>query len=92
MTVAGVAPAALLSTWLTSIVGVATYAVISLDAAGPVSPDWSLGVAAGLGGLAGGWLGASLQPLLPERALRSVLGLLAVALSVLYVAQVLNIA
>jgi len=87
MAVATVAPAALLSTWVTSMVGVAAYAVISLDASGPVSPDWTLGLAAGLGGLAGGWLGASLQPRIPERALRSLLGVLALGLAALYLAQ-----
>lgn len=89
MAVTRVAPAALVSTWLTSVVGVATYAVLALDVAGPVSPDWGVGVAAGLGGLAGGWLGASLQPHVPERALRLVLGGLALALAGLYVVQVL---
>lgn len=88
MAVATVAPAALLSTWVTSIVGVATYAVISLDATGPVAPDWSLGIACGLGGLAGGWLGASLQPRISERALRVLLGVLALALAVFYLVQV----
>ncbi|WP_243058789.1 sulfite exporter TauE/SafE family protein [Nocardioides sp. SR21] len=87
MAVATVAPAALLSTWVTSVVGVATYAVISLDATGPVAPDWSLGIACGLGGLAGGWLGASLQPRIPEQALRILLGVLALALAGLYVTQ-----
>ncbi len=90
MAVATVAPAALFSTWVTSLVGVATYAVISLDAIGPISPDWSLGVATGLGGLAGGWLGASLQPRLPERALRTLLGVLALGLAMLYLVQVLG--
>lgn len=90
MAVATVAPAALLSTWVTSLVGVATYAVISLDATGPVSPDWGLGIATGLGGLAGGWLGASLQPRIPERALRTLLGVLALGLAVLYLVQVLT--
>lgn len=90
MAVATVAPAALFSTWVTSLVGVATYAVISLDAIGPISPDWSLGVATGLGGLAGGWLGASLQPRLPERALRTLLGVLALGLAILYLVQVLG--
>ena len=90
MTVAAVAPAALLSTWVTSIVGVATYAVVALDAPGTVSPDWSLGVAAGIGGLVGGWLGASLQIRVPERALRTLLGVVAVSLSGLYVVQVLG--
>ena len=87
MAVATVAPAALFSTWVTSLVGVATYAVISLDVSGPVSPDWSLGIATGLGGLAGGWLGASLQPRIPERALRTLLGVLALALAALYLVQ-----
>jgi len=90
MAVATVAPAALFSTWVTSLVGVATYAVISLDATGPVSPDWSLGIAMGLGGLAGGWLGASLQPRIPERALRTLLGVMALGLAVLYLVQVIG--
>lgn len=90
MAVAAVAPAALFSTWVTSLVGVATYAVISLDAPGTVSPDWSLGLATGLGGLVGGWVGASLQPRFPERALRTLLGVLALALAATYLLQVLT--
>lgn len=90
MAVATVAPAALFSTWVTSLVGVATYAVIALEATGPVAPDWALGIATGLGGLLGGWVGASLQPRIPERALRSLLGVMALALAGLYLAQVLR--
>jgi uncharacterized membrane protein YfcA len=89
MAVATVAPAALFSTWLTSVVGVVAYLLLSLDAVGPISPDWSLGIATGLGGLAGGWIGASLQPHVPERALRTLLGVMALALAVLYLVQVL---
>jgi uncharacterized membrane protein YfcA len=87
MTITRVAPAALASTWVTSIVGVAAYAVIALDSPGSVAPDWSLGVATGIGGLVGGYTGARLQPRLPERLLRALLGLLAVALAAAYVAQ-----
>ena len=90
MAVAAVAPAALFSTWLTSLAGVATYAVIARGAPGHVGPDWALGVATGLGGLAGGWLGASLQPRVPERALRVLLGVLALALAVVYLLQALG--
>ena len=90
MAVATVAPAALFSTWVTSLVGVGTYAVISLDAAGPVSPDWTLGIATGVGGLVGGWVGASVQPHIPERALRTLLGVLALALAGLYLVQVIG--
>ena len=90
MALATVAPAALFSTWVTSMVGVATYAVLSLDATGPVSPDWALGIATGLVGLVGGWVGASLQPRIPERVLRTLLGVLAVALAGLYLVQALG--
>jgi uncharacterized protein len=88
LAVAAVGPAALASTWVTSVIGVATYAVLALGAPGPIAPDWSLGLATGLGGLAGGWVGASLQPWLPEAALRRLLGLVALGLAVLYVIQV----
>lgn len=87
MTLAVVAPAALASTFLTSVVGVATFAVLAIDAPGSVSPDWSLGVACGLGGLVGGYVGARLQPHLPERRLRDLLGVVAIALALTYLAQ-----
>lgn len=38
----------------------------------------------------GGYLGARLQPLLPENTLRLLLGTLATALATLYVIQALN--
>ena len=88
MAVSVVAPAALASTFVTSIVGVATFAVLQVNTSGSIAPDWSLGVACGLGGLCGGYLGASLQPRLPEELLRTLLGLLAVGLAVAYAIQV----
>jgi uncharacterized protein len=82
-----VAPAALTSTFLTSIVGAITYTLIGLAEDGDIAPDWGLGLLCGLGGLIGGYLGARLQPRLPETALRLLLGVLATALAVLYLAQ-----
>jgi uncharacterized membrane protein YfcA len=79
-----VAPAALAATFLTSAAGVAAYAALSLGFSGEVAPDWVLGIGLGLGGLVGGYLGASLQPRLPEGLLRRGLGLLALALGVRY--------
>lgn len=82
--VAEVAPAALASTFFTSWVGALTYVV--LDAAGRATagPHWAIGCACGLGGLVGGYLGAAIQPRLPSRALRMLLGLLAIALAIAY--------
>ncbi|MFI0486191.1 TSUP family transporter [Actinomadura sp. 9N215] len=90
MPVAEVAPAALASTFLTSLAGTAAYAVLSLTAHGDIAPDWSLGLSCGLGGLAGGYLGVRLQPRIPETALRLGLGLLAAALAVVYLVQAIG--
>ena len=87
MAVSVVAPAALASTLLTSVVGVATFAVLQAGAPGFVAQDWALGLACGLGGLVGGYVGAAVQPRLPERLLRTALGLLAVVLAIAYLAQ-----
>jgi uncharacterized membrane protein YfcA len=79
-----VAPAALVSTFLTSIVGAATYSLLALGAPGPVAPDWTLGIACGFGGLIGGYLGARVQPHLPQTALRLLLGGIAIGLAAAY--------
>ncbi|CAM5568597.1 sulfite exporter TauE/SafE family protein [Streptomyces hirsutus] len=90
MPVGRVAPAALASTFVTSLVGAAAFALLGFVSPGDVAPDWGLGLACGLGGLVGGYLGARLQPRLPETALRLVLGTLAVALGTLYAVQTLR--
>ncbi|MER6676734.1 sulfite exporter TauE/SafE family protein [Streptomyces sp. NPDC000983] len=87
MSVARVAPAALASTFATSVVGAATFALLSLAGSGDIAPDWYLGLACGLGGLVGGYLGALLQPRLPERTLRLLLGTLAAVLGSGYLVQ-----
>ncbi|WP_043475351.1 sulfite exporter TauE/SafE family protein [Kitasatospora sp. MBT66] len=85
--VATVAPAALATTFVTSVVGAGTYALLALTTTGDIAPDWPLGLACGLGGLTGGYLGARLQSHLPETALRLLLGSLATALGALYALQ-----
>lgn len=81
-----VAPATLASTFLTSIVGAGTYAILALTTPGNIAPHWPVGLASGLGGLIGGYLGARLQPRLPNTFLRLLLGALAIALAGLYFA------
>lgn len=87
---ATVAPAALASTFVTSVVGALTYALLSLAATGDIAPDWMLGLSCGAGGLVGGYVGARLQPLLPETWLRLLLGTLASGVGALYAVQVLR--
>ncbi|MGW1957023.1 TSUP family transporter [Streptomyces sp. NPDC001920] len=87
---ARVAPAALASTFAASLTGAAAFALLSLTGSGDIAPDWYLGLACGLGGLIGGYLGAHLQPRLPETALRLLLGALATVLGALYAVQSLR--
>ena len=88
--VGAVAPAALTSTFVTSLVGAITYtALMATNPNLDIAPNWTVGVAAGIGGLIGGYLGAALQPRLPESALRAVLGILAIGTSIFYTAQAL---
>ena len=76
-----VAPAALASTFVTSVAGVVTFTVLSLHRQGPVAPDWPTGIALGLGGLAGAYLGARIQPRLPDRLIRRLIGILVAAIA-----------
>lgn len=87
MPVATIAPAVLASTFLTSTAGAATYGVLALTTPGDIAPVWLLGLLCGAGGLCGGYLGARLQPRMPETALRLLLGTLAVGLAVLYITE-----
>jgi uncharacterized membrane protein YfcA len=79
-----VAPAALAATFLTSLAGVVTFALLSISASGDIAPEWVTGLCLGLGGLAGGYLGAAGRQRVPERMLTRGLGLLALALGVRY--------
>jgi uncharacterized membrane protein YfcA len=87
MALATVAPAALASTFVTSMIGTATYGLLSLVVEGSIAPDWSLGIACGTGGLIGGYVGAMLQPRVPERVLRYLLGGIAVAIGLGYLVE-----
>jgi uncharacterized protein len=84
LSVLAVAPASIAVTFLTSVVGVIAFALLSLTQSGSIAPDWSLGIALGLGGLAGGYCGARLQGRLPEALIRRGLGVLAILLAVRY--------
>ncbi len=85
-----VAGAALMGTFLTSLVGVGFYSLIgpyyaSLGTA--VSPDWLLGGLFGLGGLVGMYLGARCQKYVPERLIKSVLAAILLSVALRYVIQ-----
>ncbi len=79
-----VAPAALASTFVTSVAGVITFAVLSIHASGSVAPDWPTGIALGIGGLAGAYTGARIQSRLPDVLIRRLIGILVVAIGAIF--------
>jgi uncharacterized membrane protein YfcA len=79
-----VAPAALASTFVTSVAGVVTFLILSTQHQGSVAPDWPTGIALGVGGLAGAYTGARVQHRLPELLIRRVLGVLVAAIGARY--------
>ncbi len=81
---ADVAPAALASTFVTSVAGVITFLVLAASHHARAAPDWPTGTALGIGGLAGAYTGARLQSRLPELTIRRVMGVVVVAIGARY--------
>jgi uncharacterized membrane protein YfcA len=77
-----VAPAALSSTFLTSLAGVVTFSILSANQHASVAPNWPTGIALGAGGLAGGYVGARLHARMPEKLIRRLLALIVVAIGI----------
>jgi uncharacterized membrane protein YfcA len=74
------AGAGLVTTLLTSVVGLATFVgLAAADVGSAAPPQWTYGLALGIGGAVGAYTGARLQPRLPVTALRMVLGVAALA-------------
>jgi uncharacterized membrane protein YfcA len=86
---AEVAPAALASTFVTSLGGVLTFTLLSIHE-GPVAPDWPTGIALGIGGIAGGYLGARMQSRLPDTLIRRTVGILAIAIAAQFLSSGLS--
>ncbi len=89
--VAIVAPATLISTFITSTLGAVAYLALAIiTAEHHIAPNWTVGLVAGAGGLIGGYLGARLQPRLPDKVVRTGLGALAIATAALYLIQAMH--
>lgn len=79
-----VAGPALLSTWITSVLGVFYYSMNPLGSSGS-EPDILLGLLFGLGGIVGTYLGARCQKYAPSEIIKLILSLSILFLSVKYI-------
>jgi uncharacterized membrane protein YfcA len=85
-----VAPAALASTFVTSVAGVITFTILSVSQHAAVAPNWPTGIALGAGGLAGGYTGARIQSRLPDMLIRRLVGILVIAIGARYLVPALG--
>lgn len=86
-----IAGSTLLGTFLTSISGVVFYTIVAPlygHTGLAIAPDWKLGILFGVGGLLGMYCGARLQKYFPAKAIKLVLGLLMLFLSVRYMIKI----
>ncbi len=86
-----IAGATLLGTFFTSIFGVTFYTIIAplyAHTGLAIAPDWKLGLLFGIGGLMGIYSGARLQKYFPAKAIKLILGVIILFLSVRYIIQI----
>ena len=82
-----VAGAALMGTFLTSVLGVFFYSIMPSRSGMVTSPDWLLGFLFGAGGFVGIYLGARFQKFVPQRLIKVMLGTIIVFLALRYISQ-----
>jgi uncharacterized protein len=82
-----VAGAALLGTFLTSVLGVVFYSIIPAKAGMVTSPDWLLGFLFGAGGFVGIYLGARFQKFVPQKFIKLMLSTIIILLAIRYITQ-----
>jgi uncharacterized membrane protein YfcA len=82
-----VAGAALMGTFITSVLGVTFYSIMPARTGMVTSPDWMLGLLFGAGGFIGMYLGARFQKFVPQKAIKLMLGTIIVFLAIKYISQ-----
>ncbi|MFC2130953.1 sulfite exporter TauE/SafE family protein [Bacteroidota bacterium] len=84
-----IAGAALMGTFLTSVVAVMFFQFLEPFYPGmSVAPDWILGILFGIGGLAGIYLGARFQKYMPAKLIKWILAVCILFVAVRYIAYI----
>jgi len=86
-----IAGASLMGTFVTSIFGVITYELLSLQFPNiNVAPDWVLGILFGIGGFLGMYAGARLQKFLPAKIIKGILLIIILFTAINYLSTLLK--
>jgi hypothetical protein len=82
-----IAGATLMGTFITSIAGALFFTVLPATRGISPMPDWPLGILFGLGGFVGMYLGAKTQKVMPQKAIKVIVGLAILVLAATYIIQ-----
>ena len=82
-----IAGATLMGTLITSVAGALFFTVLPATNGIPPLPDWPLGMLFGVGGIIGMYLGAKAQKFMPQKAIKSLIGVAILSLAIAYISQ-----
>jgi hypothetical protein len=82
-----IAGATLMGTFITSVAGALFFTVIPATNGISAMPDWPLGFLFGVGGFVGMYLGARTQKYIPQKIIKTVVGVAILFLAIRYIVQ-----
>jgi uncharacterized membrane protein YfcA len=82
-----IAGATLMGTFITSVAGALFFTVLPVSHGVSPMPDWPLGILFGAGGFIGMYLGAKTQRYMPQKVIKSIVGVAILSLAVKYILQ-----
>lgn len=82
-----IAGATLMGTFITSVAGSLFFSFIPATKGMSAMPDWTLGILFGMGGFVGMYLGARFQKFMPQRFIKTMIGIAIVSLALKYIIQ-----
>jgi uncharacterized membrane protein YfcA len=82
-----IAGATLMGTFITSVAGAFFFTILPATQGVSPMPDWPLGILFGIGGFVGMYLGAKTQKVMPQKAIKVIVGLAILFLAASYVIQ-----
>jgi len=84
-----IAGATLTGTFITSAAGALFFSVLPATNGVSPMPDWPLGILFGVGGFLGMYLGAQTQKFVPQKVIKTIVGIAIMSLAIKYIAQFL---
>jgi uncharacterized membrane protein YfcA len=76
-----------MGTFITSVAGALFISFIPATSGISPMPDWPLGILFGVGGFVGMYVGAKTQKFVPQKSIKTIVGIAILSLAVKYILQ-----